>query len=107
MSTEIKTEHPHVVQVENVCGGKPIVKGTRTSVRSIVGYYKLGLSVEEMLEGLPHLNAAQVYDAISYYLDHKEEIEQDIRENRLETILEKYNLQKDEKGRLIPQNDTL
>ena len=105
MSTEIKTEHPYIVRIESVCGERPIIKGTRTPVRSIIGYYKLGLSVEEILEGLPHLSAAQIYDAISYYLDHQEEIERDFKESRLEAILEKYNLQKDEKGRLIPKND--
>jgi len=30
----------------------------------------MGLSVEEILEGLPHLTPAQVYEALSYYHDH-------------------------------------
>jgi hypothetical protein len=37
--------------------------------------------VEEIIKGLPHLNHAQVYDAISYYYDHKEEIDEEIRIN--------------------------
>jgi uncharacterized protein (DUF433 family) len=51
-------------------------------VKSVVGYYKLGLSVEEILEGLPHLTPAQVHEALSYYHDHQEEIERDIISNR-------------------------
>jgi len=102
MSRIIATKHPHIVRVEDVCGGRPVIRGTRTSVRSIVGYYKLGMSVEEILEGLPHLTAAQVYDALSYYHDNQEEIEKDIRENSLQSVMEKYGLRKDEHGKLVP-----
>lgn len=100
MSTVVVTEHPHIVQIKDVCGGKPIIKGTRTPVRSIVAYYKLGLSVEEIVEGLPHLSATQVLDALSYYHDHQEEIERDIQENRIETVMKKYSLKMDKEGRL-------
>ncbi len=103
MSVIITTEHPYIVQIEDICGGEPVIKGTRTSVRAIVGYYKLGMSVEEIIEGLPHLTAAQVYDALSYYHDHKEKIEEDIQKNSLQYIMKKYNLQKDKDGRLIPR----
>lgn len=78
--------------------------GTRVPVRAIVGYYKLGLSVEEILEGMPSLTAAQVYDALSYYHDHQEEIEREIQDNRLESIMKRQGLQKDEQGRLIPED---
>ncbi|MGQ9631398.1 MAG: DUF433 domain-containing protein [bacterium] len=74
-------KHPYVVKVEGICGGRPIIDGTRTPVRSIVGYYKMGMSVEEILEDLPHLTPTQVFDALSYYYDHQEEIEKDIEEN--------------------------
>jgi hypothetical protein len=30
---------------------------------------------------LPRLTLAQVYDALSYYHDHRDEIEQELREN--------------------------
>lgn len=80
MSTVITTEHPYIVRVQDICGGAPVIRDTRTSVRIIVGYYKLGMSVEEILNGLPHLTAAQVYDALSYYHDHQDEIEENIQE---------------------------
>jgi uncharacterized protein (DUF433 family) len=40
----------------------------------------------------PQLSAAAVFDAISYYLDHQSEIEQEIAENRLEALITKHNL---------------
>ena len=101
MSTIITTEHPYIVRMEDVCGGAPVVRGTRTSVRSIIAYYKLGMSVEEILDGLPHLTAAQVYDALSYYHDHQDEIERDIQENRIQNVMEKHDLRKDEGGKLV------
>lgn len=104
MSTITTTEHPHIVRVDDVCGSRPVVSGTRTSVRTIVGCYKLGMSVEDIMEGLPHLTAAQVYDALSYYHDNQEEIEKDIRENRLQSVMEKYGLRKDEHGSLVPND---
>jgi len=39
------TNHPFVVRVEGICGGRPIIVGTRTPVRSIIGYHKMGMSV--------------------------------------------------------------
>jgi len=103
MSIIIKTEHPYIVQIEDICGGRPVIKGTRISVQIIIGYYKLGMSIEEIMEGLPHLSAAQIHDALSYYYDHQEEIERDIQDARLQNIMGKYDLKKDKNGRLIPR----
>jgi uncharacterized protein (DUF433 family) len=52
-----------------------VIENTRISVRLIAGYYKAGMTVEEILRDYPHLAAAAVYDAISYYIDHQAEIE--------------------------------
>ena len=84
------TSHPYIVRVEGICGGRPIIIGTRTPVRSIVGYHKMGMSVEDILEGLPHLKPAHVYDALSYYYDHQEEIEQDIEADSEERLMKIY-----------------
>lgn len=106
MSIITKTEHPYIIRIENICGGRPVIKGTRTSVQSIAGYYKLGMSIEEIMEGLPHLGAAQIHDALSYYHDHQEEIEKNIQEANIQNIMEKNGLKKDKDGRLIPRETT-
>ena len=59
----------------------PIVEGTRTPVRSIAGYFNMGMSVDEILLALPYLSYAQVFSALTYYYDHKSEIDCDIVEN--------------------------
>ncbi|HXF60059.1 MAG TPA: DUF433 domain-containing protein [Caldilineaceae bacterium] len=98
-SPEIQvTEHPHVVRVAEVCGGSPIIKGSRIPVRHIAELYKRGETVDEIVEAHPQLSAAAVYDAISYYLDHQAEIEQEIAAGRLESLMERHHFTVDERG---------
>jgi len=101
MSVRVTAEYRYITHEPGICGGEPIIKGTRTPVRAIIGYYKLGLSVEEILEGLPHLTPAQVYEALSYYHDHQSEIEQEIAEERVEYLVERYGLKTTADGRIV------
>ncbi|MCG2709416.1 MAG: DUF433 domain-containing protein [Thermodesulfovibrionales bacterium] len=88
--TPAKTLHAHIVCKKDICGGGPIIKGTRTSVVNIVGYHKLGLSPEEIRAELPHLNLAQIYDALAYYYDNQKTIDELIEEEMDEVIARKY-----------------
>ncbi|MFN8444312.1 MAG: DUF433 domain-containing protein [Caldilineaceae bacterium] len=92
------TEHPYVVRVLGVNGGRATILGTRISVRQIAELYKSGELVEEIVQSHSQLTAASVFDALSYYLDHQAEIEQEILENRLETLIQKHALQIDDRG---------
>lgn len=38
---------------------------------------------EEILIHLPYLTLAQVFDALSYYQDHRDEIDQDLLRHRI------------------------
>jgi uncharacterized protein (DUF433 family) len=79
--------HPHIKKDPDVCGGSPVIEGTRFPVRSVVFYaLKIGLTPEEIVEKFPHLSLAQIYDALAYYYDNRVEIEQDILENTEETV---------------------
>ena len=83
--------HPYVERKKRVCGGRPVIRGTRFPVSSIVWNHKLGFTVEEILREFPHLLPAQVYDALSYYYDHQPEIEEEIRQAlTLAAWMEKY-----------------
>ena len=77
--------HPYVESVPEVLGGEPVVKGTRTPVRAIVERWKFGESVDEIARSLPHLRLAQIFDALGYYDDHREEVEKYIELNRVPT----------------------
>jgi uncharacterized protein (DUF433 family) len=59
-----------------------MIKGTRILLSIIIGYSRLGETPESLVEKiLPHLTLAQVYDALSYYHDHRDDIEQELLEN--------------------------
>jgi uncharacterized protein (DUF433 family) len=85
------TSYPHIVKVEGVCGGEAIIEGTRITVWHIIGYYyRAGLSVEKILADWDYLTPAQVFSALAYYHDNREEIDRVRRENSYEYWLEHY-----------------
>jgi uncharacterized protein (DUF433 family) len=80
--TSTNVSHPHIIKDPSICGGSPVIKGTRFPIRSVAYYVlQLGLTPEELIEKFPSLSMAQVYDALAYYYDNKEEVNQDIAEN--------------------------
>lgn len=81
MSTAIESlelQHPYVECRADVHGGRPVIKGTRFPVSSIVQNYRRGLSAEEILHEFPHLRPAHVYDALSFYHDLQELLDREI-----------------------------
>ena len=78
-----QTDHLYIVRQDNILRGEPIIKGTRTPVRAIVENWRLGYAPEEIVAELPHLTLAAVFDALSYYCDHQEEIDEYIERNRI------------------------
>ena len=54
--------------------------GSRIRVQDIFVLHELqGLSVDEIVDGYPQLTPAQVYAALSYYWDHKDEIDAEMQ----------------------------
>jgi uncharacterized protein (DUF433 family) len=77
-----RTPYPHIVKIEGVCGGEAIIEGTRIAVWHIVGYYyKVGMSIEEILTEWAYLTPAQVFSALAYYHDNQEEIDRVRQQN--------------------------
>jgi uncharacterized protein (DUF433 family) len=63
------------------CGGKPCVAGTRIRVWDIHVWHNLrGQSPEQIVADFPQLTLADVYTALAYYLDHRDEIDQQMKE---------------------------
>lgn len=80
-----------IIRTPEIREGRPRIAGTGVTVRRIVGWYKLGLTPEEIVGEIPHLTLAQVYAALAYYHANRDEIEQDIAEE--EAIAEQLALQ--------------
>lgn len=86
-----RTDYPHIVKIAGICGGEAIIKDTRIAVWHIVEYYyKLAMSVEEIVMEWHHLDPAEVFSALAYYHDNKNEIESAIERNSYDYWKEHY-----------------
>lgn len=71
----------HIETVPGKCGGKPCIAGTRIRVWDIHVWHNLrGQSPEQIVADFPQLTLADVYAALAYYFDHRDEIEQQMKE---------------------------
>ena len=79
--TATRTSHPHIQVRRRRRGPTAVVRGTRTRVAWIALRHEyLGESVDEIVEAWPHLNLAQVHDALSYYHDHQQALDREIKQ---------------------------
>jgi uncharacterized protein (DUF433 family) len=83
-STEITTARPpysqeHVKIMPGHCGGKAHIAGHRIKVQHIAAWHeRLGRNPDEIVAEHPGLTLADVYAALAYYYDHRDEIDADI-----------------------------
>ncbi len=72
----------HIEINPNKCGGKPCIAGTRIRVWDIHVWHNLrGQSPEQIVAEFPQLTLADVFAALAYYLDHREEIQRQAKED--------------------------
>ncbi len=76
-------DHPYISKHDEVLNGEPVITGTRTPVRAIVEHWKFGAAPEDIVRKLPHLRLAHIFAALSYYDDHRDEIEHYIHLNHV------------------------
>ncbi len=86
---ERKIRHSCIERKKGVCGGEPVIVGTRISVSLIAEMEKSGYTADEMVAMYPHITHSQVYDALSYYYHHRDEIDRMIEENKEDYWIEK------------------
>jgi len=78
----LDTLKSHIEATPGVAGGKPRIAGHRITVQDIVLWHeRLGLSADEICAEYD-LELADVYAALSYYFDHRSEIDQSIGTGR-------------------------
>jgi uncharacterized protein (DUF433 family) len=73
-----KLDYRNIEQDPSRCGGQPVVGGTRVRVAIILGCYRQGMGVEEIVQQYPSIKPADVHDALAYAYDHLDEIEADM-----------------------------
>ena len=78
-----RTVFPHITADPEVCHGRPCITGTRVRVMDIVASHEQGVSPDQLQDyfATRPLTLAEVYAALAYYNDHKDEIEADFAED--------------------------
>jgi uncharacterized protein (DUF433 family) len=77
------TSHPYIVINKDVCDGSPIIEGTRTRVVDIaIEYEVLGRSPDEIIRSHPHVGLYQIHDALSYYYENRDALDQKIKQDQ-------------------------
>lgn len=70
----------HITKTPGVCGGRACIAGHRIRVTDIVVWHeKRGYSPDEIVDMFPGISLADVYAALTYYFDNREEIEAEFR----------------------------
>lgn len=83
----LEVRHPYIENRKDFCGGSPVIEGTKFPVRSVVSYVlRQGTTPEELVAQFPHLTLAQVHDALSYYYDHQQDVEEDLVANTEDSV---------------------
>ncbi|HEX3599803.1 MAG TPA: DUF433 domain-containing protein [Lacipirellulaceae bacterium] len=71
----------HIETNPNKCGGKPCIAGTRIRVWDVhVWHHLRGQSPEQIITDFPQLTLADVHAALAHYFDHRDEIQQQMKE---------------------------
>jgi uncharacterized protein (DUF433 family) len=55
-----------IVRDSAVCGGEPVLRGTRVTLRTVLASLADGDSIEQILKSFPTLNERQVRAVIAY-----------------------------------------
>jgi uncharacterized protein (DUF433 family) len=71
-------EHPYV----ELRAGVRYVRGSRVPVESLIWLWRDGQSAEAIHEAYPTLRLAEVYGALAYYLDHQNDVDQELAAGR-------------------------
>ncbi len=82
LSGFVSTENSFIVCREGTSPGNPSILNTRISVEHIAEHFKEGHGVADIQRDLPQLTREEIEAAVKYYLNHREEIERDLRRSR-------------------------
>ena len=72
---------PETVPLNQWDDGSIRVIGSRLTLDTLVARFQVGDTLEEIHEGFPWVSIAQIKAIIGWYLDHKDEVDEDIRKS--------------------------
>jgi uncharacterized protein (DUF433 family) len=65
--------HQYIIRDPQICGGEPVIKGTRVPIRTILASLAEGARIEEILEDFPTLMENDVRAVIAFAASSAEE----------------------------------
>ena len=76
------------------------IAGSRVTLDTIIGAFIRGATAEEIAQQYPSISLADVYATISYYLQHREEVEKYLekRKKHARTVREQNKKRFDQSG---------
>jgi uncharacterized protein (DUF433 family) len=63
----------HISRDPQICGGEPVIKGTRVTIRTILASLAEGARIEEILEDFPTITEQDVRAVIAFAATSAEE----------------------------------
>ena len=63
----------HIIRDPAICGGEPVIKGTRVTVRTILASLAEGARIEDILKDFPTLSEEDVRAVIAFAAASAEE----------------------------------
>lgn len=72
-SSNLKNHAERIVRDKRICGGEPVFKGTRVTLRTVLASLADGDSAEEILADFPALKAEDIQAAIAFAAASAEE----------------------------------
>src|SRR5712691_6827304 len=81
VARDLGDAYPGIESLPGVCGGEPCIVRTRIPVWVLEQARRLGTTEAELLRAYPTLRAEDLANAWAYVRSHREEIDEQIREN--------------------------
>ncbi len=65
--------HQYILRDPQICGGEPVIKGTRVTIRTILASLVEGATIEQILKDFPTLTEKDVRAVIAFAAASAEE----------------------------------
>lgn len=65
--------HDHIIRDPQICGGEPVIRGTRVLLRTLLASLAVGCSEEDLLRNFPALTSRDIRAVIAFAAASAEE----------------------------------
>ena len=70
---KLKSYEERIIRDPQICGGEPVFKGTRVTLRTVLASLAAGNTIQEILSGFPSLKPEDMQAAIAFAAASAEE----------------------------------